>query len=76
MFHILQHLMKVSVEREAPAGLRMVAIYRQIILFVTAQSLYCTSVNIAAPSPIQPLYIFGVIVPTLQNTNGEQLCSL
>jgi len=71
VFHILQHLMKVSVERPAPTGLPTFAIYTQIILFVTQRS-HCivrqlTSpavTSTSAPLPMQCLYILGVIVPT------------
>lgn len=49
MFHILQHLMKGTVERQAPAGLPTVAIYTQIILFVTQRS-RCTVRRVTSPA--------------------------
>lgn len=66
MFHILQHLMKVSVERQAPAAVPTVAIYTQIILFVTQRS-HCAVRQLtsrAVASTNAHLCIFSVIVPT------------
>jgi hypothetical protein len=67
VFYILQHLKKVSVERQAPAGLPTVAVCTQIVLFVAQRSehrllwLHAVALHLCVVLPTRSEYEWGTV---------------